>query len=121
MAMGGLSRETAIVAKAPEEVKATAMTTAAWRVGLVLILNANFMPKACGKGGKRRQKSQKVCWRRALVQEKGNRDNGAGESYGSSISMVCRCRQKPSGKEVSISLCYALGLRIDQTNHGQPV
>jgi hypothetical protein len=50
MVMGGLSRETTIVAKAPEEVNATAMTTAAWRVGSVLILNANFMPGACGEG-----------------------------------------------------------------------
>jgi hypothetical protein len=38
MATGGLSRETAIVVKAPEEVKATTMMAAAWRVGLGLIL-----------------------------------------------------------------------------------
>jgi hypothetical protein len=51
MAMGGLSRETAIVAKAPEEVNTTTVTTAAWRVGTsVLISNANFMPGACGEG-----------------------------------------------------------------------
>jgi hypothetical protein len=51
MAMGGLSRETGIVTKAPEEVNTTAMTTTALRVGLVLILNVNFMLGACGKGG----------------------------------------------------------------------
>jgi hypothetical protein len=32
---GGLLRETAIIARAPEEVNATAMTAAAWRVGLI--------------------------------------------------------------------------------------
>ncbi len=52
MATDGLAREIAIMAKAPEEVTTTAMTTAAWRVGSVFILNANFMPRCCGKGGK---------------------------------------------------------------------
>jgi hypothetical protein len=51
MAMGGLSKETGIIAKAPEEVNSTVMTTAAWRVGSVLVSSANFMPRACGKGG----------------------------------------------------------------------
>jgi hypothetical protein len=51
--MDGLVRETAIVAKAPEEVTTTATTTTAWRVGSVFILNVNFMPRCCGKGGNR--------------------------------------------------------------------
>ncbi len=51
MATGGQSRETTIIANASEEVNATMMTTAAWRVGSVSISNANFMPGACGKGG----------------------------------------------------------------------
>ena len=51
MATDGLSRYTAIVAKAPEEAEVTAMTMAAWRVGSVLISNANFMPKIQEKGG----------------------------------------------------------------------
>ncbi len=44
MATVGLSRDTAIEAKAMEEAKVTAMMTAAWSVGSVLISNANFMP-----------------------------------------------------------------------------
>jgi hypothetical protein len=44
--MGGLSRDTAIGAKAPEEEKVMAMMIAAWRV---LISNANFMPKVAAK------------------------------------------------------------------------
>ena len=51
MATVGLSRDTAIVAKALEEAKVTAMITAAWSVGSVLISNANFIPKNSGKGG----------------------------------------------------------------------
>jgi hypothetical protein len=51
MATVGLSRDTAIEARAPEEAKVTAMMTAAWRVGSVFILNANFMPKILEKGG----------------------------------------------------------------------
>ncbi len=47
MAMGRLSRDTAIRAKAPEEAKVTAMMMAEWRV---LILSANFIPKSCGIG-----------------------------------------------------------------------
>ncbi len=49
--MDGLARETAIVAKALEEVTTTAMTTAAWKVGSVFISNTNFMPRCCSKGG----------------------------------------------------------------------
>ncbi len=49
MATVGLSRDTAIVAKAPEEAKVTVIMTAAWSVGSVLISNANFMPKNLGK------------------------------------------------------------------------
>jgi hypothetical protein len=49
--MDGLARETAIVARALEEVTMTAMTTAMWRAGSVFISDANFMPKNCGKGG----------------------------------------------------------------------
>ena len=51
MATVGLSRDTAIEAKAPEAAKVTAMMTAAWSVGSVLISNANFMPQHSGKGG----------------------------------------------------------------------
>ncbi len=51
MATDGLARETAIVAKAPEEVTMMAMITAACRVGSVFISNANFMPRCCGKKG----------------------------------------------------------------------
>ncbi len=46
-----MARETAIVARALEEVTMTAMRTAVWRAGSVFISNANFMPKNCGKGG----------------------------------------------------------------------
>ncbi len=49
------------------------------------------------------------------MQEKGNRDNAEGKSYGNGISMVCRCGQKSNGEEVAVSLGYALGLRTDQT------
>ena len=51
MATVGLSRDTAIVAKAPEEEMVTATMTAAWSVGSVLISNANFMPTIQEKGG----------------------------------------------------------------------
>ena len=51
MVTEGLSRDTAIAARAPDEAKVTAMMTAAWRVGSVLISNANFMPKNIGKRG----------------------------------------------------------------------
>jgi hypothetical protein len=46
--------------------------------------------------GKLRQKLQRVCWRRVLVQEKGTRDNAADKSYGNSISMALGCGQKPT-------------------------
>jgi hypothetical protein len=55
VATDGLARETAIVAKALEEVTTTVMTTDVWRVGSVLISNANFMPRCCGKGEKLHQ------------------------------------------------------------------
>jgi len=67
MATVGLSRDTAIEAKAPEEAKVTAMMIAAWSVGSVLISKANFMPQKFGKGGKSCQKSQRVCWKSALA------------------------------------------------------
>jgi hypothetical protein len=35
----------------PEQVNATTITIAAWRVGSVLISNANCRPGECGKGG----------------------------------------------------------------------
>jgi hypothetical protein len=44
MAMEGESRETVIVAKAPEEVTTTEMTTAMCNVGSVLIVKMYFMP-----------------------------------------------------------------------------
>jgi hypothetical protein len=69
--------------------------------------------------GKLCQKSQRVCWRRALVREKGTRDSAADESYGNGISMVLVCGQKPSGEKVSVSLVYALGLRTDHTKGAQ--
>jgi hypothetical protein len=53
MAMGGESRETVIVAKAPEEVTKTEMTTAACKVGSVLISKKYFMPMQDDKGVKR--------------------------------------------------------------------
>ncbi len=37
------------------------------------------------------------------------------QSYGSGISMVFRCGEKPSGEGVSVSLVYAVGLWTDQT------
>jgi hypothetical protein len=60
MAMSRLSKETMIIAKAPEEVNPTMMTTAMWRVGSVLILNTNFMPGACSEGGNHIKKCE-VC------------------------------------------------------------
>jgi hypothetical protein len=45
----------------------------------------------------------------ALVPEEGTRDNIIDGSHGNGISMVCRCGQKPSGEEVSIS--FRLGSR----------
>ncbi len=59
MATVGLSRDTAIEARAPEEAKVTAMMTAAWRVGSVIISNANFMPKILEKGGNYVKKNAK--------------------------------------------------------------
>jgi hypothetical protein len=44
-------------------------------------------------------------------------DNAGNKSYGTSISMVLGCGQKPSGEEVIISLFYALGLHTDKTFH----
>jgi hypothetical protein len=67
MVTEGLSRDTTTKAKASEEAKVMAMMTAAWRVGSVLISNANFMPKNCGKGGYCIKKLQRVCWRSALA------------------------------------------------------
>jgi hypothetical protein len=52
VATEGLLRETAIVVKASDEVTMTAIATAAWRVGSVLISKAYFMPVLDGKGGK---------------------------------------------------------------------
>jgi hypothetical protein len=49
--MDGLARETAIVARNPEEMTTTPMITTVWRAGPVFILNANFMPKNCGNRG----------------------------------------------------------------------
>ncbi len=50
MVIHGLVRETAIMAKAPEELTTTAMTTATWRVGSVFILNTNLCPDVAAKG-----------------------------------------------------------------------
>jgi hypothetical protein len=61
MATVGLLRDTAIKARAPEEAKVTAMMTAAWRVGSVLISNANFMPKKFWKRGEIASKKRKEC------------------------------------------------------------
>ncbi len=52
MATEGDSRETAIVAKAPEEVTTRDMTTATCKVGSVLISKMYFMPAQDGKGQK---------------------------------------------------------------------
>ncbi len=52
MATEGELRETAIVAKALEEVTMMEMTTAACKVGSVLILKMYFMPAQDGKGAK---------------------------------------------------------------------
>ena len=60
MATVGLSRDTAIEAKAPEEAKVTAMMIAAWSVGSVLISKTNFMPKNLETGGNR-VKNRKEC------------------------------------------------------------
>jgi hypothetical protein len=84
-------REIAIVTRAPEEVNfLTAMTTAVWRVGSDLIQTQISCLEHVAKGGIA-SKLRRVCWRRALVQEKGNRDNAAGKSYSNSISVVHRC------------------------------
>ena len=67
MATVGLSRDTAIEAKAPEEAKVTAMMIAAWSVGSVFDFEDEFHAQKFGKGGKSCQKSQRVCWKSALA------------------------------------------------------
>jgi hypothetical protein len=54
---GGL-RETAIVAKAPEEVTTIEMTTAGFKVGSVLISKMYFMPAQDGEGAKQTPKHE---------------------------------------------------------------
>jgi hypothetical protein len=71
---------------------------------LSLNFERKFHAQMLRQRGKIVLKSWRVCWRRALVQEKGTRDNAAKESKGNGISMVLKCGQKPSGEEVSISL-----------------
>jgi hypothetical protein len=60
MAMEWESRETAIMAKAPEEVTMMEMTTAAYKVGTVLMSKMYFMPAQDGEGGKN-PKNMKKC------------------------------------------------------------
>ena len=115
MATVGLSRDTAIVAKAPEEETVTATMTAAWSVGSVLISNANFMPQNSEKGEMASKNVKSVLEKYARARGR-NQGQCCGRSYGSGISMVLRCGRKPSGEEVSVSLVYALGLRTDQTD-----
>ncbi len=79
MATDGLSRDTVIVAKAPEEVMATAMIIVMHRVGSVLISNANFMPRICGEGGNWVKNCEECAGEGALEQEEGTRDNAANE------------------------------------------
>jgi hypothetical protein len=112
MATVGLSRDTAIEAKAPEEAKVTAMMIAAWSVGSVLISKTNFMPKNLEKGEIVSKIAKSVLEKCARVR---GRNQGQCRSYGSGISMVLRCGRKPSGEQLSASLGYALGLRTDQT------
>ncbi len=75
MATDGLSRDTAIVAKAPEEVMATAMIIAAHRVGSVLFSNANFMPRICCERGNCVKNCEECAGEGALKQDEGTRDN----------------------------------------------
>jgi hypothetical protein len=77
--MDGLSRDTAIVAKALEEVMAMAMIIATCRVGSVLILNANFMPRICGEGGNCIKNCKECAGEGVLEREEERRDNAAGE------------------------------------------
>jgi hypothetical protein len=49
------SRETVIMAKAPEEATTTEMTTAACKVGSVLISKMYFMPAKDDEGAKKPQ------------------------------------------------------------------
>ena len=69
MATVGLSRDTAIEAKAPEEAKVMSMMTAARSVGSVLKSNANFMPQNSGKGGEY-VKNRKECAGEARLHER---------------------------------------------------
>jgi hypothetical protein len=75
--MDRLSRDTSIIAKAPKEVMAMAMIIAARRVGSVLISNANFMPRSCGKGGNCVKNCKECAGEGALEQEEGTKDNAA--------------------------------------------
>jgi hypothetical protein len=77
MAMDGLSRDTAIIAKASEEVMVMAMIIAARRVGSVLISNTNFMLRSCGKGGNCVKNCKECAGEGVLEQEEGTRDNEA--------------------------------------------
>jgi hypothetical protein len=79
MATDGLFRDTAIVAKAPKEVMAMAMIIATRRVGSVLISNANFTPRICGKGGNCVKNCKKCAGEGSLKQEEGTRENAADE------------------------------------------
>jgi hypothetical protein len=107
MATKGGSRETAIVAKASGEATTTETTTAVCNVGSVLISKMYFMPAQDGEGAKK-PKITRIVLDRVLAQEEGTRYNVDGGSYGIGISMICRCGQKLSGEEVSVSLGYTL-------------
>ena len=104
------------VQQAPGKVMATTMIIVAWRVGSVLNLNANFMPKNCSKGGNCVKIATSVLEKGTQVRGR-NQGQCSQQGYGSRISMVHRCGQKPGGEKVSVSLVFALGLHYGQTRY----
>ncbi len=90
MVTEGLSRDTVIMAKTPEDVTKIIITAAACKVGSVLILKMYFMP-APDREGAEIPRTVKNVLGRALAQEEGTWDNVDGGSNDISISKVCRC------------------------------
>jgi hypothetical protein len=55
---------------------------------LIFYFEREFHAQKLWQRGTLHQKLQRVCWRRALVREDGNRGNAAGKSYVNGITMV---------------------------------
>ena len=103
------------MAKAPEDVSTTAISTTTCKVGLFFILKTYLYPHQTVRGQKS-PKIMKIVLDKALTQEEGTWDNIDGRRYGISISKYHRCGQKHSGEEVSVSLGYLCSRTMDMPN-----